>query len=120
MGDIIGLISGKGGVGKTTITACLGAALSEQGYRVLLCDGDFGLRDLDIILGKEDEVCFDAYNALEDKSMADDVVMKVQDNLYFLPASQSVRWEDQKRLTQKQLIQKQQPIKKKHRKLSQV
>ena len=47
MGDIIGLISGKGGVGKTTITACLGAALSEQGYRVLLCDGDFGLRDLD-------------------------------------------------------------------------
>lgn len=83
MGDIIGLISGKGGVGKTTITACLGAALSEQGYRVLLCDGDFGLRDLDIILGKEDEVCFDAYNALEDKSMADDVVMKVQDNLYF-------------------------------------
>ena len=52
MGDIIGLISGKGGVGKTTITACLGAALSEQGYRVLLCDGDFGLRDLDIILGK--------------------------------------------------------------------
>ena len=93
MGDIIGLISGKGGVGKTTITACLGAALSEQGYRVLLCDGDFGLRDLDIILGKEDEVCFDAYNALEDKSMADDVVMKVQ-IIYILPASQSVRWED--------------------------
>lgn len=78
MGDIIGLISGKGGVGKTTITACVGAVLSEQGYRVLLCDGDFGLRDLDIILGKEDEVCFDAYNALEDKSMADDVVMKIQ------------------------------------------
>lgn len=94
MGDIIGLISGKGGVGKTTITACVGAVLSEQGYRVLLCDGDFGLRDLDIILGKEDEVCFDAYNALEDKSMTDDVVMKIQKNLYFLPASQSVRWED--------------------------
>ena len=104
MGDIIGLISGKGGVGKTTITACLGAALSEQGYRVLLCDGDFGLRDLDIILGKEDEVCFDAYNALEDKSMADDVVMKVQDNLYFLPASQSVRWEDMGRKKYPKLV----------------
>ena len=104
MGDIIGLISGKGGVGKTTITACLGAALSEQGYRVLLCDGDFGLRDLDIILGKEDEVCFDAYNALEDKSMADDVVMKVQDNLYFLPASQSVRWEDMGRKKYRKLV----------------
>ena len=104
MGDIIGLISGKGGVGKTTITACLGAALSEQGYRVLLCDGDFGLRDLDIILGKEDEVCFDAYNALEDKSMADDVVIKVQSNLYFLPASQSVRWEDMGRKKYRKLV----------------
>ena len=104
MGDIIGLISGKGGVGKTTITAFLGAALSEQGYRVLLCDGDFGLRDLDIILGKEDEVCFDAYNALEDKSMADDVVIKVQSNLYFLPASQSVRWEDMGRKKYRKLV----------------
>ncbi len=104
MGDIIGLISGKGGVGKTTITACLGAALSEQGYRVLLCDGDFSLRDLDIILGKEDEVCFDAYNALEDKSMADDVVIKVQSNLYFLPASQSVRWEDMGRKKYRKLV----------------
>ena len=104
MGDIIGLISGKGGVGKTTITACLGAALSEQGYRVLLCDGDFGLRDLDIILGKEDVVCFDAYNALEDKSMADDVVIKVQSNLYFLPASQSVRWEDMGRKKYRKLV----------------
>ena len=104
MGDIIRLISGKGGVGKTTITACLGAALSEQGYRVLLCDGDFGLRDLDIILGKEDEVCFDAYNALEDKSMADDVVIKVQSNLYFLPASQSVRWEDMGRKKYRKLV----------------
>ena len=104
MGDIIGLISGKGGVGKTTITACLGAALSEQGYRVLLCDGDFGLRDLDIILGKEDEVCFDAYNALEDKSMADEVVIKVQSNLYFLPASQSVRWEDMGRKKYRKLV----------------
>ena len=104
MGDIIGLISGKGGVGKTTITACLGAALSEQGYRVLLCDGDFGLRDLDIILGKEDEVCFDAYNALEDKSMADYVVIKVQSNLYFLPASQSVRWEDMGRKKYRKLV----------------
>lgn len=95
MGDIIGLISGKWCVGKTTNNSLLrGCRLAEQGYRVLLCDGDFGLRDLDIILGKEDEVCFDAYNALENKSMADDVVMKVQNNLYFLPASQSVRWED--------------------------
>ena len=54
MGEIIGVVSGKGGVGKTTITACLGAALSHAGHRVLLCDGDFGLRDLDLVLGVAD------------------------------------------------------------------
>ncbi len=46
---VIGVVSGKGGVGKTTITACLGSALSNVGHRVLLCDGDFGLRDLDLV-----------------------------------------------------------------------
>ena len=49
MGRIIALVSGKGGVGKTTVTACLGVALSQQGHRVLMTDGDFGLRDLDLV-----------------------------------------------------------------------
>ena len=67
MGEIIGVVSGKGGVGKTTVTACLGAALSHAGHRVLLCDGDFGLRDLDLVLGVADEIIFDALDASEDK-----------------------------------------------------
>ena len=64
MGRIIALVSGKGGVGKTTVTACLGVALSQQGHRVLMTDGDFGLRDLDLVVGKQNEVIFDADDVL--------------------------------------------------------
>lgn len=104
MGDIIGLVSGKGGVGKTTITATVGALLSEKGYKVLICDGDFGMRDLDLVLGLENEVCFDAYNAMEDKDLVDDVLLEVKENLYFLPASQQIRWEDMGRKKFRKLI----------------
>ena len=94
MGEIIGVVSGKGGVGKTTVTACLGAALSHAGHRVLLCDGDFGLRDLDLVLGVADEIIYDALDASEDKEYTDDAIVSIAENLDFLPASQSARWED--------------------------
>lgn len=106
MGDIIGLVSGKGGVGKTTITACLGAVLSKQGHRVLLCDGDFGLRDLDLVLGKNDEVCFDAYDAINDAELTEDVIIEIKDNLFFLPASQQMRWEDMGRKKYRKFVQR--------------
>ena len=94
MGEIIGVVSGKGGVGKTTITACLGSALSNAGHRVLLCDGDFGLRDLDLVLGVANEIIYDALDASEDKDYMDDAIVSIAENLDFLPASQSARWED--------------------------
>ena len=93
MGEIIGVVSGKGGVGKTTITACLGSALSNVGHRVLLCDGDFGLRDLDLVLGVANEIIYDALDASEDKDYMDDAIVSIDENLDFLPASQSARWE---------------------------
>lgn len=52
---IVAIASGKGGVGKTTLTANLGAALASSGYRVVLFDGDLGLADLDIALGLKSE-----------------------------------------------------------------
>ena len=50
-GRRIVITSGKGGVGKTTTTANLGAALAKRGKRVVLVDADIGLRNLDLVLG---------------------------------------------------------------------
>lgn len=51
MGQISVVTSGKGGAGKSTVTAGLGYALAKQGYKVLLVDTDAGLRSLDLMLG---------------------------------------------------------------------
>lgn len=57
MAQIISVLSGKGGVGKTLLTGAVGLALSRKGKRVLLIDGDMGIRSLDLIFGVENE-CF--------------------------------------------------------------
>lgn len=48
---VITVTSGKGGVGKTNITINLAIALSEQGYRVVIMDADFGLANIDVLFG---------------------------------------------------------------------
>ena len=53
---VILVASGKGGTGKTSLTAGVGAALAANGHRVLVIDGDCGLRNLDIVLGMSDRV----------------------------------------------------------------
>ena len=53
MGKVIVITSGKGGVGKTTTTANLGAGLAASGQKVCLVDTDIGLRNLDVVLGLE-------------------------------------------------------------------
>ena len=53
------IASGKGGVGKSTLTACLAVALGRAGKRVCAVDADIGLRDLDAILGVENSVVYD-------------------------------------------------------------
>lgn len=55
---VILVASGKGGTGKTSFTAGVGAALAKNGHRVLLIDGDCGLRNLDIVLGMSDRVVY--------------------------------------------------------------
>lgn len=94
MNKIIAVISGKGGVGKTTITACIGAALAANNHQVLVADGDLGLRDLDLVLGQENDILFDAVDVWKERCEADHAILKVAPNLDFLPASQSRRWED--------------------------
>ena len=57
--------SGKGGVGKTTVTANLGVQLAKSGCRVIVCDLDFGLNNVDVVLGVENLASFDVIDAIE-------------------------------------------------------
>jgi len=51
MSEVYVITSGKGGVGKTTTTANIGAGLALQGKKVALVDADIGLRNLDVVMG---------------------------------------------------------------------
>jgi flagellar biosynthesis protein FlhG len=77
--------SGKGGVGKSCLSANLGTLLARSGLRVLLVDGDFGLANLDILLGVHSAVTLD--EVLAGKARIQDAVIGVEPNLWLLPAS---------------------------------
>jgi len=91
MGTVIVVTSGKGGVGKTTSTASIGAALAEGGKRVCVVDFDVGLRNLDLVLGAERRVVYDFINVAQgDAKLAQALIRdKRVDTLYLLAASQT-------------------------------
>lgn len=93
MAVIVSTASGKGGVGKTLITASLGITLSRLGKKVLLIDGDMGLRNMDLILGLENDCFYNICDLAEGKCFLEDAVLPVTDHLDFLPASQKESWE---------------------------
>lgn len=91
MGKIIVTASGKGGTGKTTAAANLGVALSQAGNLTVLVDMDIGLRNLDIALGLESNVVFDAVEVIEGRRSIDEVLIHHHkyENLYFVAAPQT-------------------------------
>lgn len=91
MGEVIVVVSGKGGVGKTTVTANVGAALAEMGKRVLLIDADMGLRNLDITLGVENQIVYDVADVLDGICSLEAATVKNEklESLHFIPAPQS-------------------------------
>jgi septum site-determining protein MinD len=91
MGKVLVVTSGKGGVGKTTSTAALGAALAKSGENVVVIDFDVGLRNLDLVMGAERRVVFDLINVVQgDAKLAQALIRdKRIDTLSLLPASQT-------------------------------
>jgi septum site-determining protein MinD len=90
-GRRIVITSGKGGVGKTTTTANLGAALAKRGQRVILIDADIGLRNLDLVLGLEKRIVFDLVEVAEGRCQLRQALIKDKrfDSLAILPAAQT-------------------------------
>lgn len=90
-GQIIVITSGKGGVGKTTTTATLGAALALKGKRTLVVDADIGLRNLDVILGLENRIVFNLVDVAKNVCKPSQAIIKAKksNNLFLLPASQT-------------------------------
>lgn len=91
MGKVIVVTSGKGGVGKTTSTAALGAALAQRNEKVVVVDFDVGLRNLDLIMGAERRVVYDLINVIQGDAKLPQALIRDKrlETLYLLPASQT-------------------------------
>ena len=91
MARIIVVTSGKGGVGKTTTSAALGAGLARAGYSTAVVDFDVGLRNLDLVMGCERRVVYDFINVINGDANLNQALVKDKrvDGLFVLPASQT-------------------------------
>ena len=91
MGVSIVITSGKGGVGKTTTTANIGTALASIGKRVVVVDGDTGLRNLDVLMGLENRIVYTLIDAIEGRCRLKQALIKDKrfSNLCLLPTAQT-------------------------------
>jgi septum site-determining protein MinD len=90
-GKVITVTSGKGGVGKTTATANMGAALADLGHKVVCIDADIGLRNLDVVLGLENRIVYDLVDVVEGRCRLRQAMIRDKrlPELYLIPAAQT-------------------------------
>ena len=91
MGVSIVITSGKGGVGKTTTTANIGTALAAIGKKVVVVDGDTGLRNLDVLMGLENRIVYTIIDVIENRCRLKQALIKDKryPNLCLLPTAQT-------------------------------
>ena len=90
-GRVVTITSGKGGVGKTTATANIGAALAAEGHKVVCLDADIGLRNLDVVLGLENRIVYDLVDIVEGRCRLRQAMIRDKrlPELYLIPAAQT-------------------------------
>jgi septum site-determining protein MinD len=90
-GKVVTVTSGKGGVGKTTATANIGAALAAAGKKVICVDADIGLRNLDVVLGLENRIVYDLVDVVEGRCRMRQAMIRDKrlPELYLIPAAQT-------------------------------
>jgi septum site-determining protein MinD len=91
VGKVITVTSGKGGVGKTTTTANIGAALALRGKQVVCLDADIGLRNLDVVMGLENRIVYDLVDIVEGRCKLNQAMIKDKriPGLFLIPAAQT-------------------------------
>ena len=97
MGQVITVVSGKGGTGKTSFTANVGMALAQMGRRVLCLDCDVGLRNLDIAMVMTDRAVMDFTDVLAGRCTLEEAAAAhpKQKNLFLLTAPNRETWVDE-------------------------
>ncbi len=93
MTEILALASGKGGVGKTLLTAALGLTLGKKGHRVLLIDGDAGMKNLDIPLGLSPDSP-DLWALAEGRCLPAEAVLPAAERVDFIGAPAGTDWKE--------------------------
>jgi len=90
-GRVITVTAGKGGVGKTTFSANVSAALAELGKKAVAVDTDVGLRNLDIVMGLENRIVFDLVDVVEGRCRLQKAIIRDKRiaTLHMLPAAQT-------------------------------
>lgn len=90
-GKVVTITSGKGGVGKTTATANIGAALAADGEKVVCIDADIGLRNLDVVLGLENRIVYDLVDVIEGRCRLRQALIRDKrlPELFLIPAAQT-------------------------------
>ena len=100
---VITVTSGKGGVGKTTVTANLASAMAMSGKKVCAIDCDIGLRNLDIVMGLENRIVYDIVDIVEGRARLKQAMIKDKRHptLHLIPAAQT---RDKSAVTPKDMV----------------